>query len=69
MCLQCGCGRPYDKMGDEDNLVVDDIKKAVETASAKGLTTDEAIKNIMKTWPKAKDKDRVYKLEAKPTKD
>lgn len=62
MCLQCGCGKPYDKMGDKDNLVVDDIKKAVETESAKGLTTNEAIKNIMNTWPKANDEDKKYKL-------
>lgn len=61
MCLQCGCGRPYDKMGNDDNLVVDDIKKAVETETAKGLTTDEAIKNIIETWPKAKEEDKNYK--------
>lgn len=64
MCLQCGCGLPYDKMGDEDNLVVDDIKKSVETSNAQGLTTDEAIKNIVQTWDKVDDGDKEYKAES-----
>lgn len=64
MCLQCGCGLPYDKMGDEDNLVVDDIKKSVETSNAQGLTTDEAIKNIVQTWGKVDEDDKGYKAES-----
>lgn len=60
MCLQCGCGRPYDKMGDDDNLVVDDIKKSVKTDSAKGITTDQAVKNIAQTWKKVGDTDKQY---------
>lgn len=52
---------PYDKMGDEKNIAVDDIKKSVETDSAKGITTDEAINNIVKTWEKVKDEDKKYK--------
>ncbi|EDK72762.1 hypothetical protein TM7_0086 [candidate division TM7 genomosp. GTL1] len=63
MCLQCGCGKPYDKMGDEDNLVVDDIKKSVETDNGQGLTTEEAIKNIVKTWEKVEEKDKAYKAK------
>jgi len=61
MCLQCGCGMPYDKMGDDDNLVVDDIKKSVETSNAKGITTDKAIENIVATWKKVKEQDKDYK--------
>lgn len=64
MCLQCGCGRPYDKMGDDDNLVVDDVKKSVETSNAKGLTTDKAIENIVQTWKKVADKDKEYRVNA-----
>lgn len=48
-------------MGDDDNLVVDDIKKAVETDSAKGITTDQAIQNIMSTWQSVKEEDKQYK--------
>lgn len=65
MCLTCGCGRPYDTMGEEDNLVVDDIKKAVETAAGKGLTAQQAFDNIAKTWPKADEADKEYKEEAR----
>lgn len=61
MCLQCGCGLPYDKMGDDNNLVVDDVKKSVGTKNAKGLTTDEAIENIVQTWKKVAEKDKEYK--------
>lgn len=64
MCLQCGCGMPYDKMGDDDNLVVDDVKKSVQTSNAQGLTTEEAIKNIVKTWEKVAEEDKKYKAEA-----
>lgn len=61
MCLQCGCGLPYDDMGDANNITVADIKKSVETSDAKGLTGDEAIENIVKTWKKVKDEDKEYK--------
>lgn len=63
MCLNCGCGLPYDNMGDENNLVVDDIKKSVATKAAKGLTTDQAIENIVKTWMKVKGEDKKFKAE------
>lgn len=62
MCLQCGCGLPYDDMGEPDkNLVVDNIKKSVASESAKGITTEQAIQNIVKTWEKVKDEDKQYK--------
>lgn len=65
MCLQCGCGLPYDDMGEPDkNLVVKNIKKSVESDAAKGLTTDEAIRNIVETWKKVKDEDKHYKSGA-----
>lgn len=60
MCLQCGCGLPYDKMGEDNNLVYDDIKRAVETTAAKGLSAEQAIQNIMKTWDKVSDEDKQY---------
>jgi hypothetical protein len=65
MCLQCGCKRPYDKMGDENNLTVDDIKKSVQTENAKGKTTEEAVQELLATWKeKVKDKDKDFKAEA-----
>lgn len=62
MCLQCGCGLPYDDMGEPDkNLVVDNIKKSVASDAAKGISTDEAIRNIVETWKKVKPEDKQFK--------
>ncbi|HVC35963.1 MAG TPA: hypothetical protein VNE40_00750 [Candidatus Dormibacteraeota bacterium] len=62
MCLQCGCGLPYDDMGEPDkNLVVDNIKKSVESEAAKGISMDKAIENIVKTWERVKEEDKQYK--------
>ncbi len=60
MCLQCGCGRPYDDMGEPDkNLVVNDIIKSVTSDAAKGITTQQAIDNLVKTWnEKVKEDDK-----------
>ena len=64
MCLQCGCGLPYDDMGEPDkNIVVSNIRKAVGSEAAKGITTDEAIKNIVETWKKVKEEDKQYKSD------
>ncbi|HSW79292.1 MAG TPA: hypothetical protein VLG47_00780 [Candidatus Saccharimonadales bacterium] len=62
MCLQCGCGRPYDDMGEpEKNLIVDNIKKSVTSDAAKGITTEQAIKNIVDTWnSKVKEEDKKF---------
>ncbi len=65
MCLTCGCDQPYDDMGHTDNVTYDDIKKAVETPDGKGLTTEEAIKNLNETWRKVKDEDKNYKASNK----
>ncbi len=66
MCLTCGCGMPYDDMGDAKNITYEDIKKAVETAAAKGLSAEEAIENLKKTWPKVKPEDKAYKAQDTP---
>ncbi len=64
MCLQCGCGLPYDDMGEPaKNLVFDDIKKSVQSDAAKGMTTDQAIQNIFKTWDKVSDEDKQFKAD------
>ena len=61
--MQCGCGRSYDDMGDPDkNLIVQNTKKSVTSDSAKGITTDQAIKNIVETWKKVKDDDKQFKI-------
>ena len=64
MCLTCGCGEPYDDMGDAKNVTYGDIKKAVETPDGKGLSTDQAVKNLNDTWAKVKDEDKDYKAKS-----
>ena len=64
MCLTCGCGMPYNDMGDPKNLTVKDIKDAVDTEAASGITEEQAIQNLIKTWPKAKQEDKDYKKPA-----
>lgn len=65
MCLQCGCKMPNDKMGDENNLIVDDIKKAVQTSAASGMTADEAVQELLATWnSKVSDEDKQFKAAA-----
>lgn len=61
MCLTCGCGMPYDDMGDDKNVTYDDIQKAVETDDGKGKTTNEAVKTLIETWAKVKPEDKQYK--------
>ena len=50
MCLTCGCGLPNDDHGDPANITYDDFKKA---AGAAEISTDEALKNLQETLPKA----------------
>ena len=64
MCLTCGCGMPYNDMGDPKNITVKDIKESVETQAAAGITEEEAIENLMKTWKKVKPEDKEYKQAA-----
>lgn len=61
MCLTCGCGMPYNDMGDPKNITVKDIKEAVETQAAAGITEEEAVQNLVKTWTKVKPEDKDYK--------
>jgi len=52
---------PYNDMGDPKNITVKDIKEAVETDAAGGITEDEAVENLVKTWTKVKTEDKEYK--------
>ncbi len=62
MCLQCGCKLPNDKMGDENNLTVDDVKKSVQTSAGEGKTADEAVQELLSTWnEKVSEEDKQFK--------
>jgi hypothetical protein len=43
MCLDCGCGEPNERHGDERHIVLDDVRAAAE---ASGISVEEAARNI-----------------------
>ena len=43
MCLDCGCGEPNERHGDDRHITMDDVKAA---ATASELSVDEASRNI-----------------------
>ena len=43
MCLDCGCGEPNDRHGDDRHITMDDVKAA---AAASEISVDEAARNI-----------------------
>lgn len=45
MCLDCGCGEPNEKHGDDRHLTMDDVQQAAEASE---ITQQEATQNIIK---------------------
>ena len=43
MCLNCGCGTPEDRYGDEANITADDLRQA---ADANCQTLDDTVRNL-----------------------
>ena len=43
MCLDCGCGEPNERHGDERHITMDDVKAAAEASE---ISVDEAARNI-----------------------
>jgi hypothetical protein len=43
MCLDCGCGEPNERHGDDRHITMDDVKAA---AQASEISVDEAARNI-----------------------
>ena len=43
MCLSCGCGEPNEAHGNNDNITLDDLKKA---ADAESISVEQAADNI-----------------------
>jgi hypothetical protein len=44
MCLDCGCGEPNERHGDDRHIIMDDIRAA---AAASEISVDEAKRNIV----------------------
>jgi hypothetical protein len=43
MCLDCGCGEPNERHGDERHIVMDDVRAAAEASE---ISVEEAARNI-----------------------
>ena len=43
MCLDCGCGEPNERHGDERHIIMDDVRAA---AKASEISLEEAARNI-----------------------
>lgn len=43
MCLNCGCGTPDDRHGDDANITTGDLRAAAE---ANGQSLDETVRNV-----------------------
>jgi hypothetical protein len=43
MCLDCGCGEPNERHGDDRHIVMDDV---VAAAEASEISVEEAARNI-----------------------
>jgi hypothetical protein len=52
MCLDCGCGKPNDRHGDERHITMDDVKQAAE---ASGINESEARQNIIDALQKSSE--------------
>ena len=44
MCLDCGCGEPNERHGDDRHIIMDDIRAA---ATASEIPVEEAKRNIV----------------------
>jgi hypothetical protein len=52
MCMNCGCGEPNEKHGNEANITMDDLRRAGE---ANGQDVDTTIGNMERTWHESPD--------------
>jgi hypothetical protein len=43
MCLDCGCGEPNERHGDERHIIMDDVRAAAEASE---ISVEEAARNI-----------------------
>ncbi len=43
MCLDCGCGEPNERHGDDRHIIMDDVRAAAEASE---LSVEEAARNI-----------------------
>jgi hypothetical protein len=47
MCMNCGCGEPDNRHGNDANITMEDLRRA---GDANGQDVDETVGNIEKAW-------------------
>lgn len=47
MCMNCGCGEPNERHGDDANITMEDLRKAGE---ANGLDVDTVMSNMEQAY-------------------
>jgi hypothetical protein len=50
MCLDCGCGEPNERHGDDRHIVMDDVRAAAEASE---VSVEEATRNIIESLRQA----------------
>ena len=56
MCLNCGCGKPEDRHGDDANITMDDLRKA---GDANDQDLDQVMANIEQTYHASDESRKV----------
>lgn len=65
MCINCGCGKPDDDMGNKDNITTEDLAKAAIASGTDGQTTLENInETLAMVTPEEVDK-KIEELKSK----
>lgn len=62
MCMNCGCGKPDDRHGDDANITMDDLRKAGE---ANGQDVDKVMANMEQTYRSVLDSREVAQGSAR----
>ena len=61
MCYTCGCNRPYDTMGDSNNIIERDFEAAGQTDAIKKTGTAEAKRHMLRLLQMELDRAELYK--------
>lgn len=59
MCYTCGCNRPYDDMGDENNITEKDFQAASTTQAGKNEGIAEAKRHMYELLQKELQNDEM----------
>ena len=60
MCMNCGCGEPNDRHGNDANITMDDLRKA---GDANGQDVDKVMSNMEQAYhasPEAQQAEQAH---------